>query len=77
MLRYEVYNNSMVKSFVLSSEYDISSFPYLHKEEIINTRKDFLFQSWNSPNRNRNLDSSNEYLYNIPLNKVNNQELVS
>ena len=77
MLRYEVYNTSMVKSFVLSSEYDISSFPYLHKEEIINTRKDFLFQSWNNPNRNKSLDNSNEYLFSIPLNKVNNSELVS
>jgi hypothetical protein len=33
MLRYEVYNKNMVKSAVLSSDYDIAEIPYLSKEK--------------------------------------------
>jgi len=45
MLRYEVYNANMVKSVVLSSNYDICDIPYLSTDKIINLRKDFIYQS--------------------------------
>lgn len=39
MLRYEVYNQGMVRSIVISNDYSVKDFPYLKQAEIVRTRK--------------------------------------
>ena len=51
MLRYEVYNKCMIKSYSISSECSITQFPYLTIDEIINKRKVAL-KFGDSPSKN-------------------------
>lgn len=75
LLRYEIYNRNMVRSFVISNDKDILSFPYLEKEQIMNVRKDFLYQSREQHDKLLN-SSMNNSLLGIPLNKISNSELI-
>ena len=72
MLRYELYNKSMIKSYALSSECSITKFPYLSMEEIINKRKDALWWSENPTQKKENISEELK----TPLHKINNIELI-
>ena len=75
LLRYEVYNRNMVKSHVISNQKDILNFPYLDKEQIMNVRKDFLYQSRERHNKNK-YDNEYQSMNDIPLNKILNSDLI-
>jgi hypothetical protein len=70
MLRYEVFNKTMVKSWAISSDYNIIDFPYLDQNEKLNTRKDVL-------NMNGEKENSTKSSKNKPqIHEVNNSELM-
>lgn len=79
LLRYEVYNKSMIRSFVLSSDYNIGKFPFLAESEIFNYKKEALFCAPGSPSKSKEAhEKSKSSLASreIPLNQIPNSELM-
>lgn len=70
MLRYEVFNKTMIRSVSISSDYNIIDFPYLELHEKLNIRKDVLNMS--DEKVHTQASSKNR----LEIHEVNNSELL-
>lgn len=75
-IRWEVDSKARVKTFAITSERDVSNFPYLEKDRIFNIRKDPLKLGLLRVIE-ENKDNSELINKNLPLSQIPNHELIN
>ena len=73
ILRFEVTAKLGIRPFIISSECNVSDFPFLDKKRILNNRKDELTSTKSSQDKNKN----NIQKHKIPLSRIPNSELIN
>jgi len=68
LLRYEVTGNSKIKAYILLNQYDITSFPHLKYEDIVNKRK-------NDADADHHTEDEQQYISKAKLDSINNDEI--